>query len=88
MNAMAAKAGLVGAALDYVAGIGVNVTVGGIHGGIVGTLKIYFKIGKKVVTGNKVVGIRQTSRLRTTAAKMTLSTNKDYFARGLHMLCS
>ena len=55
-------------------------TVGGVESGVVGALEIDLEIGKQIVPGHEVVGIRQAGGLGASAAQMALAAGGNNFA--------
>src|SRR5712691_8737719 len=60
---------------DYIPNVAQNVPVGRIQALVVGPGKIHFVVLKQIITGDEVVGIRQTSGPRFPQTQMTLSAN-------------
>lgn len=80
VNAVAIHTALLGATLDHISCIGVDVTVCGVEGAVVGALEIDFEVGKQIVSDHEVIRIGQSGGLGTSAAQMTLSAGGNDFA--------
>ena len=75
MNAMAVHAGLLGAALQHVASVGIDVAISSIESVVVSALQIHFEISKQIVANNEIIGVRQSGGLGMSTAQVALAAS-------------
>lgn len=80
VNGVAVHAGHLGAALDDGAGLGINVAVDGVEGGVIGAIEVNLEVSEEIVAGDEVVGVGETRGPGAAAAQMALAADRDDLA--------